>query len=114
MSILGGYYFNNDGSDEGGVIYASKYSTITVSGGVFENNEAENGGAACVGKDAELLIRGGIFTGNSAGNGGGVFFVDGDGNINVRDRRDNSFRGDHASAFLACHNTPPTACLGLP
>ena len=82
--INGGKFSDNYVSENsGGVVFASDYSSVTLSGGYFEGNDALNGGVAFVELDAVMLVEGGVFTGNIAQNGGGVFWGEDGGDLHV-------------------------------
>lgn len=83
LNILGGTFIENEASDDGGVIYASDNSLVTVADGIFRNNEAMNGGVVFADEDAVVLVQGGNFSDNFAENGGGAFFASNGGNMQV-------------------------------
>ena len=83
LNITGGTFSGNGGSENGGVVFASQESSVTLCGGHFEDNIATNGGVVFVYKDATLVVRGGVFTENEARNGGGVFWGANSGDIEV-------------------------------
>ena len=84
LNISGGNFFRNVASEDGGVVFASDESSVTVYDGQFEGNEALEGGVIYVSKDTTLIVQGGIFTRNTGENGGGAFWTKSGGNIEVR------------------------------
>lgn len=84
LTISGGTFSQNSASSgNGGVVYASGDSSVTLSDGRFEGNDALNGGVVFIAEDAELFVRGGLYSGNSARNGGGVFWGEDVGDLEV-------------------------------
>jgi hypothetical protein len=72
MTLTGGNAAGN-----GGGLYCSANSNVTIDDVVFTNNAANNGGAIALANDATLTLRNCVITGNRAGLGGGIFFFDG-------------------------------------
>ena len=83
LNITGGYFSNNDGSEKGGVVFASLESSVALYNGYFEDNIANGGGVVFVDEGATLVVREGVYTENEARNGGGVFWGADGGNIKV-------------------------------
>ena len=83
LNITGGNFSENDGSENGGVVFASQESSVTLYDGHFEDNIATDGGVVFVDENAKLVVRGGVYTDNEARNGGGVFWGEDDGDIEV-------------------------------
>ena len=83
LNITGGTFFGNDGSENGGVVFASQESSVTLYGGHFEDNIANGGGVVFVDEGATLVVQGGVYTKNEARNGGGVFWGADDGDVEV-------------------------------
>lgn len=75
LSIVGGTFTENEGPENGGVVFCSDKSRITVAGGIFENNKAQDGAVALVDKGSKLQVENGVFTGNTAESEGGAFSV---------------------------------------
>ena len=100
LTITGGNFYKNTGSEKGGVVYASEEGFMNISGGNFEGNEAFNGGAVYVGEDAALSVEEGVFTENVARNGGGVFWTEDGGDIEVNIFPRRCFRGLFWSVHL--------------
>ena len=83
LNITGGNFSKNDGSEKGGVVFASQESSVALYNGHFEDNTANDGGVVFVDEDATLVVHGGVYTDNEARNGGGVFWGGDDGDVEV-------------------------------
>ena len=83
LNITGGNFSGNDGSENGGVVFASEESSVTLRDGHFENNIATDGGVVFVDENAALVVSGGVYLGNEARNGGGVFWGGDEGDVKV-------------------------------
>ena len=83
LNITGGNFSKNDGSDNGGVVFASQKSSVALHNGHFEDNIADDGGVVFVDKDVKLVVHGGVYTENEARNGGGVFWGGDGGDVEV-------------------------------
>ncbi len=74
INLYGGQIINNISASDGGGIYASKNTLVTVSGGTIAGNTAKgNGGGIFVaGKGSTLTVTGGTVRTNQAANGAGI------------------------------------------
>ena len=83
FTVRDGIFRHNVASLEGGAVFASADSSVTLSGGVFVANQAKDGGVVQVDFDATTLVQGGEYSQNLAQNNGGVVFVIRTGNLEV-------------------------------
>lgn len=81
---MGGTFTENDSPENGGVIFCSEGSRITLTGGVFEDNTAQDGAVALVDGGSDLKVESGVFTGNVAESEGGAFSVNSEAGFQVR------------------------------
>lgn len=73
VTIAGGTISGNV-ADNGGAIYATQHSIITMNNGAISGNTATNkGGGICAEENLNIAISGGTISGNNAKNGGGVY-----------------------------------------
>lgn len=85
LTVRGGTFARNAADDAGGVFKLSDGCTATLVDGRFEGNEAGGGGGAVsVVSGAKLLVEGGEYSENEARVNGGAFYVDEEGDIEVR------------------------------
>ena len=90
LNISGGTFSQNEApKGNGGVVYASEDSSVTISEGYFEGNEAVDGGAVYIAEDAELFVGGGFYSKNWARNGGGAFWAEDGGDLEVSESSSN-------------------------
>jgi predicted outer membrane repeat protein len=81
LTVNGATFYDNDASQDGGAIYNVDGSTVTIHGGRFSDNDAtDNGGAIYNGHT--LTVDGATFTRNSAENGGAIYSDNDDPAIN--------------------------------
>ena len=72
LTVNGAAFYDNDASGDGGAIYNVDGSTVTIHGGSFTDNDAtDNGGA--IYNDHTLTVDGANFTHNSGEDGGAIF-----------------------------------------
>lgn len=110
LNITGGIVPGNSATGDGGVIYASGSSFVTLEGGIFEDNAAVNGGMLMVEASAEALIQGITCSGNSATDRGGAWNLGEDSTIEVGQREMVLLR---FAAFVTGVATVPTRYRNL-
>ena len=75
LTVLTCLFKRNTGNN-GGAIYASAWSNVTLNSSIFVSNEASSSGGAIFAEDrCILIINGGVFLHNRAGNDGGAISV---------------------------------------
>lgn len=86
LLISDGNFTNNNSPENGGVLFASEFSTFTLAGGYFQGNEAQDGGVINAIEGSSVNVEGGVYSGNVALSDGGVFSLLEGANIQVRER----------------------------
>jgi predicted outer membrane repeat protein len=81
LTVNGATFNDNDASEQGGAIYNVDGSTVTIHGGRFFDNEATADGGAIY-NDSTLTVDGATFTRNSGANGGAIYSANDDPTIN--------------------------------
>lgn len=82
---MDGNFTRNESPENGGVLFASEFSTFTLEGGLFEGNLAQDGGVIMAVVGSTVNIEGGVYSGNVAASEGGVFTLADGAIIKVRE-----------------------------
>lgn len=82
---MDGDFTNNGSPGNGGVFFASEFSTISLAGGFFQGNRAHDGGVLMAIGGSIVYIEGGVYSGNVAASAGGSFSLTDGAQIKVRD-----------------------------
>ncbi|CAN0099803.1 unnamed protein product, partial [Laminaria digitata] len=112
LTITDGNFTNNKVRGNGGVLYASEFSTFTLAGGIFQGNGAKRGGVVHTVVGTALYVEGGVYySGNVAESQGGVFLVADGTQLKITGGNFTNNKADFGG-FLYKEGAGETSCTG--